>query len=538
MSVTPSATALHDHPIDTWLPSVPDYVRPETSGRTDWSVEHERVKVVEPSGVRTNAPDKEAPLIGLDEWVWGLLQNLQSEKAIPYLEGFLKTLAEWVEEYGAEADDIADAMIFPKEQNSGTTNSILLSYYRYLSFRSGRMRVPFIETEDAKKIGQIAAQHVRDASNLIALSGPVLDRNVARETLNIEYEELDKLRDQQGILHYKAFEKEWYPLWQFDSANGKIYSVISSILQKFGPDVEIKEVLSWSKMRFQELNRLNPFEWIKANGDQHKLLETIGHHSHSPPSVRRMRSELATVYPESETPSNEPAEPSAGPVDIFTTEIPSAFARLSTSRAALLILSGTVRNIDEIVLEILEQIDQLEYVGTTAAFMHVVLYFQHVSFLSDISKNQLTTELDEEAVRWLGEQAGVFTTMTTKRLDVIGPRLSREEVRSLLQTDSQSIDELLAEGNMISVPALGGDWFPVWQFDLEGRSLNPVAMDTVSSLKTKEGYRVPSYTIAGWAMGKQVYIDNHMPSEWIANHRDTSKLRNAASKLVYDYFYR
>ncbi len=157
------------------------------------------------------------------------------------------------------------------------------------------------------------------------------------------------------------------------------------------------------------------------------------------------------------------------------------------------------------------------------------------AFLDQIVRNgdQVVAKLDVDEATRLGKLAADEILAGARWSQIVGDRIDTTSASDLLGISRQALSKRQTSGSLLGLPGHGTTWYPIWQFDIEARSIRPEVRDTIGAFRDVVAGSVDPFLIAAWATRPQPEdLDGISPSEWLSLGKDVEQLRVAARRAA------
>jgi hypothetical protein len=146
------------------------------------------------------------------------------------------------------------------------------------------------------------------------------------------------------------------------------------------------------------------------------------------------------------------------------------------------------------------------------------------SFVAEPGGGEAGLALDRE----LGERAALLAVAGQVWRRHLGALLTTGDLQALGDRSRQAVHELVKRRRLLALPARGGNLFPAFQVDRQGRPRRGVA----EVLAAFEGAVESPFTVASWFRTPQPLLDERTPAEWMVAGEDTARLAHAARRTA------
>lgn len=115
---------------------------------------------------------------------------------------------------------------------------------------------------------------------------------------------------------------------------------------------------------------------------------------------------------------------------------------------------------------------------------------------------------------------------------VTGDVFDTSQASELLGVTRQAINKRVRNRSLLALPGRGTTYFPVWQFDLEQRTVRPVTKEVLDAFfDAVDG--IDPFQVASWSSSPQYEeLEGMTPQEWIHKGGDENALRIAARRAA------
>jgi len=161
-------------------------------------------------------------------------------------------------------------------------------------------------------------------------------------------------------------------------------------------------------------------------------------------------------------------------------------------------------------------------------------FHQHLGRLLS-RHDRLLDKVDETEAGELGRRAAEAALAPLIWGEAVGERWDTTATAEFLGVTRQALHERVKRGTLLGVPGRGVTWFPIWQFDLDGRCARPVVGSLLQVFRNMER-PLEAVEIASWAQRPHAELDDVAPADWIADGRPDDAVvttaRHSAARLA------
>jgi len=169
--------------------------------------------------------------------------------------------------------------------------------------------------------------------------------------------------------------------------------------------------------------------------------------------------------------------------------------------------------------------------GSMASALDLILDGFTRELLSEIDVEKFPPAMGEEELRDLGRRAAQAAVAPLLWSGEVSERWDVRRVTKFLDISRQAVYKRARTGSLLGLQGAGTTWFPVWQFDPDGRVVRPVVASIIEAFR-KADPEVDPLVIAAWATARNRYLGGASPAEVVAGAGEDEHVVLAAARAA------
>jgi len=150
---------------------------------------------------------------------------------------------------------------------------------------------------------------------------------------------------------------------------------------------------------------------------------------------------------------------------------------------------------------------------------------------SQVDVEKYPPAMGEKELRELGRRAAQAAVAPLLWSAEVSERWDVRRVTEFLDISRQAIYRRVRTGSLLGLQGEGTTWFPVWQFDPDGRVVRHVVASIIATFRRADP-EVDPLVIASWATAKNQHLGGVSPAEVVAKGDEDERVVLAAARAA------